>query len=127
MSDRKKDFLAAVLTGAVIAVAVFLLGRSREYDLPRCVCDALFIPGVLLFCLGILKEVRNRGVFDIMGYGTKSTIEVFLPFLRSGEKEDIYAYRERKAGERKPARGLILAGVWYLVLSVLALVVYYQV
>ena len=126
MSEKKKDFLYNMLAGAVIAVLVFALGVSREYEITRCVCDGLFVAAVLLIGIGGLKGIRNKGVFDVAGYGIKSAIEI-IPMFRRDEKETIGQYRDRKASERKGASGMLLAGVIYLALSFAALGVYYAV
>lgn len=137
MSDDKKKSLISSLAistvslisslaiGAVIAILVFILGLSRDQAITRCICDACFVAAVALLGIGGLKGIRNKGAFDIMGYGLKSTVETFIPMLRRGEKEDIYAYQERKEAERKPAHGLLAAGVIYLIISLAALVIYY--
>ena len=126
MSDAKKALLSGLATGAVIAVLVFALGQSRGYTFLRCLCDGTFVAAVMLLGVGGIKGLRNKGAFDIMGYGVKQTVETFIPMLKRGEKEDLYAYRERKEAERKPASGLLKAGLIYLAISVLVLVIYYS-
>lgn len=127
MSERRKDFLYNLLFGGIIAAAVFVLNYNRGYLLMRCICDAFFVAAVLLLGVGGIKGVRNKGAFDIMGYGVKSTLELIIPMLRKNEKEDLYGYRERKEADRKSAGGMLLAGVVYLGLSVIALILYYWV
>lgn len=119
------SILSSLLLGAVIAVLVFILGRSRDQSVLRCICDATFVPAVFLLGIGGIKGLRNKGAFDIIGYGVKSTVETFIPALKRDQKEDIYAYQERKETERKPAFGLLAAGAIYLAASLAALVVYY--
>ena len=123
MTEKRKDILSNILIGAVIAALILWMDISRGYPVLHCLCDGFFVAGVLLFGLGGLRGVRNKGAFDVAGYGLKTTVETFLPFLR-GEEEDIHAYRERKSKERKGAKGLLLAGTGYLVLSVLVFILY---
>ena len=131
MSERTKSFLYSLLFGAVIAVGVFLLGCSRFMGdgagvktLLRCLCDAAFVPAVILLGVGGIKAMRNKGLFDVVGYGLSSTVQLFIPALKRQEKEDLYQYRERKEASRKPADGMMLAGVAYLAASALLLVIY---
>ena len=124
MSERARNYLVDMIFGAVIAALVFALDYSRSYVILRCICDGLFVASVMLLGIGGLKAVRNKGAFDIMGYSMKSTVELFIPMLRRGEKEDIFAYRERKEESRKPADALLLSGVTYLALSGVALILY---
>lgn len=126
MSEKKKDLLANLLFGAVIAAAVFALNLSRDYEVTRCICDGFFVAAVMLLGIGGIRGVRNRGAFDVMGYGVKNALETALPFLRrDNEKESIDDYRERKAEARKGSRGILLAGGVYFVLSLAALALYY--
>ena len=125
MTEKKKDFLINLASGGVIAVLVFILGTSRGYETTRNLCDAAFVTAALMLGLGGLKAIRNQGIFDVMGFGVKSTVELFIPILKRGEKEDLYAYRERKESERKSAVGMLMAGAVYLVLSVILLIIYF--
>ena len=124
MNEKTRTFLRNLGAGALIAALVFWMDATREYGVLRCLCDAFFVAAVMLLGVGGIRAVSNQGVFDVMGFGLKYTVELVLPFLRSDEKEDIHQYRERKAGGRKSAREILLAGTVYLVLSVVVLVFY---
>lgn len=125
MSEKKKDFLVNLVFGAMIAAAVFALNMSREYGFLRSLCDGAFVAAALLLGIGGLKGIRNKGAFDVTGYGLKSAVETAIPFLRHGEKETMDEYRERKAKERRDSRGMLLAGVVYLVLALLSLILFH--
>lgn len=119
-----RDLLTNLITGAVIALAVFFLNLSRAYGVLRCVCDGLFVAAVFLLGIGGIKAARNKGSFDIAGFGLRTVVDTAIPAFRREEKEDIQQYRERKAQERKSSVGMLLAGVIYLALSLVALAVY---
>lgn len=120
----KGDLLASLVLGAAVAAAVCALNVSRDYGWARSVCDGAFVAAVLLLGMGGLKLARNKGTFDVAGYGLKYVIELALPILRHGEKEDLYQYRERKAQERKSSTGMLLAGGVFLIAAFAALGVY---
>lgn len=124
MSEKTRDFLASLATGAVIGAAVFALNLSREYPVTRCACDGLFVAAVFLLGIGVIKLARNKGTFDVAGFGLHSVVAMVIPALRREEKEDLYQYRERKAQERRSSAGMLLAGAMYLALSLVALLVY---
>lgn len=124
MSEKVRDILTNLVMGAVIAVAVFALNLSREYGALRSVCDGFFVAAVFLLGMGGIKAARNKGTFDIAGFGLRTVVDTAIPALRREEKEDIQQYRERKAQERKSSVGMLLAGVIYLALSFVALAVY---
>lgn len=124
MSDKVRELLIHLAIGAAISVAVLALNLSREYGVLRSLCDGFFTAAVLLLGIGGIKAVRNKGVFDVSGFGLRHVVDMTLPAFRREEKEDLQQYRERKALERKSSVGLLLAGGVYLALAVIALVVY---
>ena len=124
MSDRVREFLILLAIGAAIAAAVFALNLSRDYGALRSLCDGLFVAAVLLLGVGGIKTARNKGTFDVAGFGLRHVVDMSVPVLRREEKEDLQQYRERKALERKSSAGLLLAGGVYLAMSVIVLVIY---
>ena len=124
MSDKVRDFLIDLVIGAVAAAAVFALNLSREYGALRSLCDGLFVAAVFLLGIGGIKAIRNKGSFDVAGFGLRHVVDMTIPALRRAEKEDMQQYRERKALERKSSVGLLIAGGVYLALSVIALIIY---
>lgn len=129
MSDSSKSFLANVVTGLVVAIFVFALGMSREHSILRGLCDGFFVASVLLLGFGGIKYVRNKGAFDVAGYGLKSALHMNLPWLKSNSPlehrdEEFQDYRERKEKSRKSAAPELKAGAIYLALSLISLVIY---
>ncbi len=123
----RKAFLKDLLIGAVLAALVFGLGLYRGYLLTRCICDGFFVAAVFQIGVGCIVLARNKGSFDAVGFGMRSVLQTHFPIFVQGEKEDLMAYRERKAQSRKPATPLLLSGVLYLALSLLALWLYYAI
>lgn len=126
MNEKYKAFLVNLASGAVVAALVYWLNTGRGYPLLHSLCDGFFVAAVMLLGVGGLKFVRNKGVFDVAGFGFSSAVKLAFPFLGDNKEEDIHGYRERKAQERKGAGGLLAAGVVYMVLSVLTLCLYYM-
>ena len=124
MNEKLRDFLVNLGLGAAVSVAIFALNLSREFGLLRSLCDGFFVAAVFLLGIGAIKAARNKGTFDVAGFGIRHVVDITVPALRRGEKEDMRQYRERKAQERKSSVGLLLAGLVYLVLAVVALVIY---
>ncbi len=121
-----KAFLRDLLIGAAVAALVFGLGLYREYSLMRCFCDGFFVVAVFQIGVGVIVLARNKGSFDAVGFGLRSVLQTHFPSFGKGEKEDIMAYRERKALSRKSAMPLILSGLVYLALSLIFLALYYR-
>ena len=124
MSEKLRNYLIQLGVGAAVSVAVFALNLSREYGVPRSLCDGLFVAAVFLLGIGGLKAARNKGTFDVAGYGIRHVVDITIPSLRREEKEDLRQYQERKALERKSSASMLLAGLTYLALAGVALVIY---
>ena len=126
MNEKYKSFLINLACGAFMAALVYWLNTGRGYPLLHSLCNGFFVAAVMLLGMGGLKAVRNKGAFDVAGFGFSSVVKIALPFLGDNKEEDIHEYRERKAQKRKGAGGLLAAGAVYMALSVLALCLYYN-
>lgn len=127
MNEKFKSLLGDLALGALVAAAVTWLNVTRGYSFLHCLCDGFFVSAVLLLGLGGLRGVRNKGAFDVAGYGLSTAVRTVFPFMRGEEDADVYEYSQRKAEKRKGAGGLLAAGAVYLFLSVIALALYYAV
>ena len=126
MKQHKKSILLCLAAGAVIAAAVIALGISRENGIVRCVSDGFFVAAVMLFGVGVIMWVRNKGTFDAIGFGLSSVFRLHVPAAYDIQKrEEFSEYRKRKEKARRPGAPLIIAGAIYLAASVAALIVYY--
>lgn len=129
MNEKRKSLIADLIVGALIAVAVIAMNWNSGYPLSQRLCDGFFVAGVVLVGLGGIKFARNKGTFDVAGYGLKTALHAALPFLGSrtnqnNREEDFMDYRERKEKARKPAAAELWAGLVYMVLAVAMLAVY---
>ena len=124
MSEKTRDFLINLGVGAAVSVAVFALNMSREFGALRSLCDGFFVAAVFLLGIGAIKAARNKGTFDVAGFGIRHVVDLTIPALRRAEKEDMRQYQERKALERKSSVGMLLAGLVYLALAFLTLALY---
>lgn len=129
MSEKQKGILFHVCTGAVIAVAVAMLGWSRGHAVLRLLCDGCFVAAVVLLGSGGLKFARNQGTFDMFTYSMKTVFHLHYPFSKMNSpleerEEDFIDYKERKRAKRKSSAELLWAGLLYLVAAVVFLVIY---
>lgn len=120
MKKNIKELISPLLTGLIIAILVFLLGKSRNYELSRCLSDACFVAGAVLLFFGGMSFVKKQGAFDVMGYGLSHSLHNHFPAL-GYDDADIYAYKERKQASRKSGLNIISAAVIYLVLAAIML------
>lgn len=129
MNDKQKGILIHLGIGAVVAILVVILNWDRGYSISQLLCDGFFVTGVLLLGFGGLKFVRNQGFFDMLTYSVSTTFQLHFPSSKMNSpleerNEDFVDYKERKREKRKTAAELLWAGLIYLVLAVIMLVVY---
>ena len=129
MSDKQKSILFQICTGAVIAVAVAILGWSRGHGVLRMLCDGCFVAAVFLLGSGGLKFARNQGTFDMMSYSMKTVFHLHFPFSKMNSpleerEEDFMEYKERKKAKRKSSADMLWAGLVYFVAAAVFLVIY---
>ena len=129
MSEKQKGILIHIGAGAVIAVAVAVLGWYRGHSALRMLCDGCFVAAVVLLGSGGLKFARNQGTFDMMTYSMKAVFHLHYPFSKMNSpleerEEDFIDYKQRKQSKRKSSAELLWAGLGYLAAAVVFLVIY---
>ena len=122
-------YLITALIGLGIAVIVFfgrggfdVTGREAFLGL---MCDAFFVPGIVLGSVGVLVWVADDGFFDIFSYGFNSLLVLFSPLRKPEKHQRYYDYKIAKAARRKKASNVVLwVGLAYLALAGLCLAGY---
>ena len=130
MSQQKKSFIVWLIIGLFTTAGIVALNWYQDYTWPHMLCDGFFTTAVFLLGLGGLKFVRNQGVFDMMSYSISNVFQIHYPFSKmdsplNARPEEFVDYKERKRAKRKGAADLVWAGVVYIGLSLIMLVVYF--
>lgn len=120
---KPAEFIIALIAGTVIAVPVFLLGLHREYPMLRALGDAFFVPAVALLGVAGITFAANDGSFDSFGYSLRYVF--FNHYPSAGEAESFADYREKKQSKRKSPINILLAGLIFLIIAVILVIVYY--
>ena len=132
MSPRTKKL---ILYASVAAVgALFAWGAAAARGLKTGVgtamalrywSDGCFVAAVLIGGVGAMTWISTTGLFDIFAYGFSSVIVLFTPFRKPRDQKSFYDYKTFREEKRRPARfELLIAGVFFLALSILFLVLY---
>ena len=125
MSKRLKSFPVSLLVGALLCAMVIFINRDQGYELLRQLCDGCFVAAVLLLGAGVLRYVTNQGAFDVLGYGLQSVLHVPGASIGNArDQETMETYRERKAQKRKSPAGMLFAGLVWLALSTVLLILF---
>ena len=121
--------VAAIALAITAAVAVYQglapgLGAALTC---RFLSDGFFVSGLLLTGFGGLVWVSTTGFFDIFSYGFKSLLVLFSPMKKPHEHEKFYEYKLAKDAKRgKPQYSLLVVGLACVALSLICLMLYYN-
>ena len=122
MTEKRKTLFTDLGIGFAVAVSMIVMNWNSGFPLSHIFCDGFFAAGVLLLGSGALIFCGNHGAFDMMSYGLKSVVGLVV---RSFEPDtDYYTYSQQKAEVQKPFGHLMIAGLIYLALAAICLVVY---
>ena len=114
--------IALAVFGAVAASkGLFTAQDSRQ--ILYILCDAFFVPGIFLFCFGVLAFCAYGGVFDMLAYGAHSLLVLFTPFRKPEKHQKYYEYKLMKDARRqKPKPRTLILGACFLLLATVCLV-----
>lgn len=101
-------------------------GELSSLDLSKALCDAFFVPGILVISVAALMFVSGEGALDGLKWGLSNVVKALIPGGRFGTPEKYGDYVMRKRGERKKGNlgAMFLAGGVFVLASVICLMVY---
>ena len=129
MKKRILQYGISFLIGALLACWVMNIEGLFLIDVPSeiaaILCDAFFVPGILLTMVGCLIWIATTGFFDSIGYAVKVGMHIILPFINKGERKSYYDYKMEKDEKRgKTPIFVFIVGAFYLILSGIALIIW---
>ena len=136
MNDNKKklskNIVSAVCTGLVLAFAImYLRGILEAQDAVQvmmALSDGFFVAGLLYTGFGLLVFASHQGVLDIISYGFRSVLYLFMPFKKNRDEGGYYEYKMKKKESRKGVPFFIIwVGLAFILISVIFLVLYYHI
>lgn len=127
---KARKYIVTAMVGLALALAVMGIrggyGETDQALLLQALCDACFVAGILLSCVGLLIFVAGDGMFDMLSYGVRRLLRLVLP----QEKQDqfpktFFDYREMKhSGGKAPFGFLLVVGLAYILLAAALLAMY---
>lgn len=123
--DVMKKVLKYVITfafGAAICVAVLFarefFSQTETSVIYGDLCDAFFVPGILLCGFGLLVFASNGGAFDMLAFGVIKLADLFRRDLTKVRYRTFYDYRKAQSEKKHSYGFLLIAGLFFLVASV---------
>ncbi len=119
----KKHTVSFILGGIIAAASVFgELPTENTREIFKIISDGCFAAGVLLFGMGLLFLVFERGVFDMLFYG----ISGIVCGIMGKERDDYSKYKQKRSEKSYSIRGMIPAGAGYLCLAAVFMAFWYM-
>lgn len=104
-SKRAMPYWICIAIGALIFAGVASMRSiwtlSEREEILSGLCDALFVPGALLTCVGLLTFTAREGVLDIISYGFRNLLVLFAPGKH--KHQHYYDYKMAKEANRGKA------------------------
>lgn len=108
-----------------------LSGTMAASDLVLAICDGCTVTALCFLSMGVLVWVATTGFFDIFSYAVRKGAHMLVPSLVRDLTGDYYSYKmdrqeSREGKGQKGEKSLFLAGVGFLLASLVLTVVWYQ-
>ena len=124
-----KKYLITLLVGMVGVIAILaskdIFAQTVQKDVYHILCDAFFVVGVLIECVGLLIFSSNEGTFDIIVYGVSSFVDMFKK-QPNRKYETFYDYRVARQDKKIKFAYLLIVGLVFLAVSGVMLLLYHQ-
>ena len=125
-----KNYLITLVVGLVIAFLIILsedvFTQTDKKELYESLCDAFFVPGVLIGGFGLLVFASNEGAFDMLTFGMRKFFSLFKKDLSAYRDETFYEYKMAREGSEKPMAFMLIVGLVLIAISMIFLIMYYQ-
>lgn len=126
-----KKFLSYIITfaaGAAVAVAVLVsrgtFVQTNIVTVYRDLCDAFFIPGVIIACMGALVFASNGGTFDMLAYGVRKLFDLFKRDVLDVKYRTFYDYRKAQQEKKRSFGFMLVVGCVFIAVAAVFLVLY---
>ena len=87
-------------------------------------CDAFFVPGVIMLCFGLLVFATNGGAFDMLAFSVIKLFDLFKRDLTKSKYRTFYDYREVQKEKNRQFVSFIIIGGGFLLVGIVFWLVY---
>ena len=102
----------------VVCITRGIFNQTEASQVLKILCDAFFIPGVILTGLGLLSIATEDGTFDGLQYSFKQMRNVRANYRRDASTpKSYYEYKESVKKKRKIKWHSIFVGLAFLAVS----------
>ena len=130
----KKNILRYSIASAVgLALAFVILcfknifSQTDAVKVFQILCDAFFVTGICFACIGVIMLAGNGGAFDMLGYAFVMLFDALRKDISKRKYKDFYEYRQAKKEKKRNVLYMFVVGGAFIAISVIFLILYYQV
>ena len=130
----KKNILRYSIASAVgLALAFVILcfknifSQTDAVKVFQILCDAFFVTGICFACIGVIMLAGNGGAFDMLGYAFVMLFDALRKDISKRKYKDFYEYRQAKKEKKRNVLYMCVVGGAFIAISVIFLILYYQV
>ena len=116
-------FAVGIVAAFVIAVCNHIFLANEFVDVVEILIDAFFVPGILLFCFGMLVLATNGGTFDMLTYGMMRFVSLFKKDHNDIKYKTYHEYTLAKHEENRPFGFLVIVGLILIAISVVFILI----
>ncbi len=123
--------LCALIGAALWGLVMITRGGFSALDQTafyHILCDAFFVPAVVLGGLGLLVVVSNGGAFDALHYGVQKLFSMMRSEAKRAAMPKTYFdfVAQRHSGKARAPRALLTVGAVFLAAAGVALALYFR-
>ncbi|MCM1042760.1 MAG: DUF3899 domain-containing protein [Corallococcus sp.] len=129
MKKYIKYVIAFVVCAVVTVCLLWAFGTFTQTDggeIMKNLCDAFFVPGIIMLCIGLLVFATKGGAFDMLAYGVRKLFDLFKRDLTKVKYKTFYDYRKAQQEKTRDFLYMLIVGAVWVVISALFLVLYYN-
>ena len=108
-----------LLIAFAVAVSKNIFFANELVDVIEILIDSFFVPGILLFCFGLLVLATNGGTFDMLTYGMARFISLFRKDHNDVKFKTFHEYTLAKHEENRPFGYLVIVGLIFIIISII--------
>ncbi len=108
-----------LLIAFAVAVSKNIFFAKELVDVIEILIDSFFVPGILLFCFGLLVLATNGGTFDMLTYGMARFISLFRKDHNDVKFKTFHEYTLAKHEENRPFGYLVIVGLIFIIISII--------
>lgn len=102
--------LFALVIALLILIGQGTFAKTNATAIYGDLCDAFFVPGILIFLFGLLIVVSNGGAFDMLKFGMIKLFDRFKRDMTKVKYRTFYDYKKSLEGKERSFYYLLIVG-----------------